>query len=29
MFTPEHRREAAAHFESAHRDQVEDDTNFK
>jgi hypothetical protein len=29
MFTPEHRREAAHHFESLHREQVKDDTNFK
>jgi hypothetical protein len=29
MFTPEHRKEAAAHFESTHRDKVEDDTNYK
>jgi len=29
MFPPETRREAAHHFESAHREQVEDPTNFQ
>lgn len=29
MFTTAHRKEAAHHFESAHREQVADDTNFK
>jgi len=29
MFTTEHRKEAAHHFESAHRGLVEDDSNYK
>ena len=29
MFSPAERKEAAHHFESAHRDLVEDDTNYK
>lgn len=29
MFTPAHRKEAAHHFESAHRSLVEDDSNYK
>ena len=29
MFTPAHRKEAAHHFESAHRHLVEDDSNYK
>jgi hypothetical protein len=29
MFSPAERKEAAHHFESVHREQVEDDSNFK
>jgi hypothetical protein len=29
MFSPAERKEAAHHFESVHREQVEDNTNFK